>query len=68
MMADMPVFVETVYEYLCLCVFVYGEQLLFVDFYFRAFLHIGLLSHAYFRSLLETSFRNCPYAHLTQEV
>lgn len=46
---------------------VYGEQL-FVGFYFRAFLHIGLLSHAYFKSLWKTSIRNCPDAHLTQEV
>lgn len=65
MMADMPVFVEnSIFVSVCVCV----RRAIVVDFNFRAFLHIGLLSHAYFRSLSETSFRNCPDAHLTQEV
>lgn len=53
MMTDKHIFVENlVYEYVYLCVFVYREQSLFVDFCFRVFLHVGLLSHAYFEIII----------------
>lgn len=44
MMTDKHIFVENlVYEYVYLCVFVYREQSLFVDFCFRGFFAHGFI-------------------------
>lgn len=49
MMTDKPTFVENlVYEYVYLCVFCVQRAIIVCRLLFQSFLHIGLLSRAYF--------------------
>lgn len=52
MMTDKPTFVENlVYDYVYPCIFVYGENHC-LQTSVSEFLHIGLLSHAYFKIII----------------